>query len=131
MVKCNNSNLTGNYSYVIKNSIISQIVTELLKYKPDIIILHGSTIKNVKNLNSSDIDLVIVSDFFNHVIFFDRIKYIQNLLNKFKPLIIDAICLTSKEFINSIKKKKNLYYSLLKGYSILYNNQRVFFNEIF
>lgn len=126
-------NLTGNNSYIFNNinSILSQIVNELLKYKPDIIILHGSISKNIKNPNSSDIDLIIVSEIFNRVIFFDRIKYVQNLLNKFKPLNIDVICLTSKEFINSIKEKKILYNSLLKGYSILYDNQKVLFNAIF
>lgn len=111
------------------NSILSQIINELLKYKPELIIFHGSAANNLEN--PSDIDLIIVSEIFKNIIFFDRIKYAQNLLYNFKPLKIDVICLIIEEFINSINNKDILYNSLLKGYVILYKNQKVFHNTIF
>lgn len=90
------------------------------KLKPILIILHGSQSQKKKDLHLSDFDLIIVSNIFENIIFFDRIKMIETILTQsnigFK---IDAIGLTEKEFQKDMKKESKLLNSLRKGFKVL------------
>ncbi|MHA1310210.1 MAG: nucleotidyltransferase domain-containing protein [Candidatus Helarchaeota archaeon] len=118
-------NITNSNSELYTTQILKAIKKELLRYNPMFIILHGSLLKKDKITQNSDIDLILISDIFKNINFFTRMKYVQNLLRKFTPLKIDVICLTYQEFINSLHKRKELFYSLQKGYKILYKNNQL------
>ena len=118
-----------------QKSLIRSIVKTLLSYNPKLILLHGS-LSITKDLSKSrDIDIVIVSNIFEGIIFFDRIKYVQRLLSGLVNLKIDVICLTPMEFEDCLKKKGVLYQSLTKGYTILYKScklyKKMIIDEIF
>ncbi|MBD3230627.1 MAG: hypothetical protein GF329_20780 [Candidatus Lokiarchaeota archaeon] len=119
-----NMNPQFGYKILDKSQIINKIRKELMKYNPIIIILHGSVVKTSIIKKSSDIDFIVVSDIYKNVNFFTRIKFVQNLLRKFKPLRIDVICLTYSEFDYLLSKKMELFYSLQKGYQIVYRDEK-------
>ncbi|UYP48559.1 hypothetical protein NEF87_004844 [Candidatus Lokiarchaeum ossiferum] len=98
---------------------MNKILENLNILKPILIILHGSQV-NKKFLDPNlDIDLIVVSNYFIRIIFFDRIKMIQNIFKNKNISNVDVICLTEEEFYSNIQKKSKLNESLKKGYRII------------
>ena len=72
------------------------------EYAPEHLIIFGSRAKGRANVES-DIDIIIVSDRFQHVRFPNRMG---EFLNKIRPQVhIDAICYTPEEFVQMLHKQ--------------------------
>jgi len=75
-----------------KKNILPRIKKE---YKPQLVLLFGSRVKGNANENS-DIDVIIVSDYFQNIRFINRMAL---CLKKFDfPKHVDYLCYTKEEF---------------------------------
>ena len=73
------------------------------RFKPDKVILFGSRARG-DNLQDSDYDILIISDAFKKIDFYQRSVYAYRLKRGI-PVSMDIICLTPVEFE---KRKKDL-----------------------
>ncbi len=91
------------------------------KYSPEKIILFGSRAKN-ENLESSDIDLIIVSKRFKGINFLERIRKVSKEWNGL--IAIEPLCYTPEEF-EEMKKRISIVREALKYGKIIFDKNRM------
>ena len=95
-----------------KKEILPVLVSEI---KPEMVIIFGSRISG-QATEDSDIDIVVISDFFENIPFIKRMSKVLKIV-RFKKHV-DYLCYTTAEF----KKLKNHSSLLIEA---LENGQRV------
>lgn len=86
-------------------------------FKVNNLILFGSRALNKKQTELSDIDLIIVSEDFKNMNFFERVSKMYDYWNLNYP--VDFLCYTLKEF-NDLRKKVSIVKEALnKGIQIV------------
>ncbi|MEW5955920.1 MAG: nucleotidyltransferase domain-containing protein [Candidatus Micrarchaeota archaeon] len=84
------------------NPALKQFVAAIKKkFRPERVLLFGSRARG-EALESSDYDLLIVADSFQKYSFTERISKALELLKK--PLGVDIVCLTPREFSEKTKQ---------------------------
>ncbi|NHI94994.1 MAG: nucleotidyltransferase domain-containing protein [Candidatus Lokiarchaeota archaeon] len=79
-------------------------------FKPVKILLFGSRAKGTAT-EDSDLDIIIVSDFFEPIPFLERMPIVLKLIAF--PKHVDIICYSEKEFLN-LKNKSSILIDALK-----------------
>lgn len=80
------------------------------KIKPVKVILFGSRARGTAN-EHSDIDIIIISNFFESIPFVERMPIVLKLIQF--PKHVDIICYSEKEFLN-IKNKSSILIDALQ-----------------
>lgn len=98
------------------NKIRTEVMPILRKnYNPQKVLLFGSRAKG-NSLSGSDIDLIIVSDFFRDI---HPLKRMTLVLKKIKfPKHIDALCYTPEEFEKIQKSSAIVLDAMNNSYSL-------------
>jgi stress-induced morphogen len=101
---------------------MQQIINQLRRLQPKLILGYGSKYTNVKKgINKiSDLDLIIVSNQFDGISYNHRKEIIKNMLGK----NFDTINLTIKEYNDLLDKKSSVVLRALKEGKIIYENGR-------
>ena len=91
---------------------------EFKEVSGDVIMMHGSAIKNYKHAN--DIDVMVICDIKDFKKIDKEIKEIQEIL----PKKIHLIKLTKEDFLNNIKENKKAIIDIIKNAVILYGHDK-------
>ena len=93
---------------------VDTIVSQLIKFNPQAIILFGSAARG-EMTSDSDLDLLIVRE--TRVGYFDRVREIRSAIKTNTPL--DIIVLTPKE-AQELPKKSTFFSQIIKEGKVLY-----------
>lgn len=97
-------------------------ITKMLvkKYKPERVILFGSTARN-EDTKNSDLDIFIVKK--TKKSFFDRLAEIEDIVKTDYPL--DVVVMTPSEFDRAVQEKRVFIQQILKYGKTLYDSTYV------